>query len=440
MKISLLVCGLSFVILVALLRRGRLSLGLPAAYLMNLLILHLPGVVGQLFDRHNVIQGDAVTRGGALLTTIGTVAFVAGVFLATRKKESVVPRPAMRSLFWRFCLVGGGLFTVVAYGIDLPSITAVVKTGGPIWMLATMLGLRSAYTNGDALKGVRWLVVLVAYPLLILMLTGFMSYGSVAVIVVLSGLAVVVRSSLKLTASYVVASLVGISIFLSYFSHRDEIRGAVWTGAETQVRIDASMKALRDVRLFDPNDQAHLEAFDQRLNQNFFVGLAAARIAAGETDYLYGRSLVEGFYALIPRALWPDKPVEAGSPKIVSEATGLTLAEGTSFGVGNVMEFHINFGIPGLVIGFLLFGALLAWLDRKAATADAEGRLGDAILYFLPAVAIIQPNGSIVEMMSGGAAAIAAAYGWRWAWNRWPKPYVSAYPVASGVRPPVAVR
>jgi hypothetical protein len=434
MKISLVLCLASFVILLAMLRRNRVTLGLPAAYLMNLLVLHVPGMFGQIVDTQNVVQGDAATRLGSILTAIGVVAFVLGVYLGTRNQPIPVARGAPRSVFWRFCLVGGGLLTVVAYRISLPSITAVIKTGGPIWMLGTMLGLRSAYLARDGKKMFRWLIVLAIYPLLILLLTGFMSYGSVAVIIVLSGLAVVVRSARALTFTYIVSVVFGISAFLSYFGHRDEIRGSVWRGDATQVRINATLDAIKDIELFNPSNEEHLDALDQRLNQNFFVGLAAARINAGEVKYLYGRSLYEGFLALIPRALWPNKPVEAGSPKIVSEMTGLKLAEGTSFGVGNVMEFHINFGIPGLIIGFVLFGFILARLDRKAAYADTQGDMGNTFLYFVPAIAMIQPNGSIVEIMGGAAAATAAGFGWRWAWRNWPKPYVRA-PIAQRPRP-----
>jgi hypothetical protein len=97
--------------------------------------------------------------------------------------------------------------------------------------------------------------------------------------------------------------------------------------------------------------------------------------------------------------------------------TGLSLSESTSFGVGNVMEFQINFGMPGVVVGFMLLGGLLGTLDRKAALAERSGDLGRLFLFFLPAVALIRPNGSLVEMASGPAAGLVAAYGWQWAWN-----------------------
>ena len=113
--------------------------------------------------------------------------------------------------------------------------------------------------------------------------------------------------------------------------------------------------------------------------------------------------------------------MKAGSPKIVGEMTGLRLcARTTSFGVGNVMEFQINFGIP--IVGFLILGFAIGWLDRRAAQEELKGNLRNVFLYFLPCIAIIQPNGSIVEITSGTAAGLIAGFAWRWAWDRWPKP------------------
>jgi putative effector of murein hydrolase LrgA (UPF0299 family) len=87
------------------------------------------------------------------------------------------------------------------------------------------------------------------------------------------------------------------------------------------------------------------------------------------------------------------------------------------------MEFQINFGLPGLMIGFLLLGLAIGKLDRMAAVADALGDFERIFLFYLPAVALIQPNGSMVEMASGAAAALIAGIAWKWAWRRWPKPY-----------------
>ncbi|HKY98877.1 MAG TPA: hypothetical protein VJL35_13540 [Gemmatimonadaceae bacterium] len=420
---GVVICLATFVILVVLLRRDGVSLGLPISYLGSLLLIHVPGAIAHLFDKNNVlVQQRPFTEVGISLTALGAVCFVAGVALANLRKDPVMPRAANRTTFARFCLIGGAAATVLSFMFVFPSIRAIIERGGLIWMLAIVVGLRGAVLRGDRVATWRWLGVLILYPVLMLIFGGFLSYGVAAMITVLAAVVVVARSGIRVAIACVVASVIGISVFLSYFENRTEIRGAVWGGAPVETRVGVSLDAFRQIKLFNPANEEHLVAINARLNQNYFAGLAATRISNGDAQYLHGRTIWEGFLAIIPRVFWPDKTIVAGSGTIVAEMTGLQLSRSTSFGVGNVMEFQINFGIPGIVIGFLLLGFLLRRLDRKATESYEAGELGNSILYYLPAVAMIQPNGSMVEVIGGAVAALIAAYGWRWAWTRWPKP------------------
>lgn len=425
MILSILICIAAFFWLVWMLRRDRISLGLPIAYLFSLLLIHVPGAIAHEVGGAFLVDSQ-LTELGIWFTAIGAICFVAGVWLARFSSQEMPLHHAVnhvavnRLQFWLFCLVAGWVFT---YGLtplrNIPSLGAAVEKAGAVWMLGVMLGLRTAVRRGDFKWIGIWLGALGVYPILMLLLGGFLSYGATAIIIVISALAISTRSHWRVVAGCLVAAVFAFHIFLSYFQHRDEFRDAVWGGAPMEERIDRSMDMISDFGWFDPGNPAHLNSLDQRLNQNYFAGLAATRIQDGAVDYLYGRSVWEGLIALVPRALWPEKPVGAGSPKIVSEMTGLVLSDTTSFGVGNVMEFQINFGIPGVVGGFLLLGWLLGLLDRKAAIAEGTNDLGRMFLFFLPAVALIQPNGSMVELVSGSVAALGAAYGWKWAWKQW---------------------
>ena len=53
------------------------------------------------------------------------------------------------------------------------------------------------------------------------------------------------------------------------------------------------------------------------------------------------------------------------------------------------------------------------------------------ILFFLPCVALIQPNGSLVELFSGSAAALVGAFVWNQVWKRFAKKIVD-YPETDG--------
>jgi putative effector of murein hydrolase LrgA (UPF0299 family) len=83
------------------------------------------------------------------------------------------------------------------------------------------------------------------------------------------------------------------------------------------------------------------------------------------------------------------------------------------------MEFYINFGMPGLIVGFVALGWLIATLDLKASDAERRARFGEVFLFFLPATALVQPLSSIVETSGSAASALIAALGWRWLWRTW---------------------
>ncbi len=431
MTFLVFVCLATFLWLLQLIRRDRVSLGLPIAYLYSLLLIHVPGALAHIVSRDFLVNSDLVEI-GMRFASLGSVCFVAGVWLARSSTPRMpVRQEADRDQFWWFCLLGGWS---CIYGLsplyEIPSISAAVDKGGGIWMLGVMLGLRAAVQRGDRKRIAIWFGVLMVYPILMLLLGGFLSYGSVAIIIVCSALTISTRSYWRVVIGITVFVFLSLSIFVNYFQHRDDIRDQVWGGAPLEARIDSVIDTVREFEWLDPTNRAQLNAIDKRLNQNYFVGLAAQRIQQGQVDYLDGDSIWEGLQSLVPRAFWPEKPVFAGSPRIVSKMTGLRLSPTTSFGVGNVMEFEINFGIPGVIIGFFLLGWLIGTLDLRAAVAEGRGDLGGMILFFLPGVALIQPNGSLVELFSGSAAALVGAFVWSLAWrsvtrrsiaSKWPR-------------------
>ena len=113
--------------------------------------------------------------------------------------------------------------------------------------------------------------------------------------------------------------------------------------------------------------------------------------------------------ALIPRALWADKPVAAGSGDLVTRYTGIEFAQGTSVGIGQVMEFYINFGTFGVVLGFVVLGMLLSIVDSAAGHKLAAGDWPGFALWYLPGLALLQVGGSLVDLTASVAASSVAA-------------------------------
>lgn len=419
--IWVLICFGALFWLQRMLRTDRVSVGLPIAYLSLLLLLHVPGAYAHVVGA-DVLKDNDLTELGIYFTAIGSVCFVIGVWFS-RATIAATPSNIVRydHKFWMFCLIGGWFFT---YGLaallhDVSSIGAAVDKGAAIWMLGVMFGLRYAIKFHDVKWIYIWTGAMLVYPVLMLVLNGYMSYGVTAVVIICSALAISTRNTWRVAVAFPIIVFVGMTVFANYMASRDNIRFALATRASTEKMIDTYMGVIDDFKLFDPTDELTLIAIDARLNQNYFAGLAADRLRRRELNYLHGKTVWDAIIAVVPRAFWPTKPITSGSGDIVADATGLDLPKDTSWGVGNVMELQINFGIPGVIVGFFLLGWALGALDRKAAVAESKGDHGKLILSFLPAVALINPNGSLAELTAGAASAIIAAYGWKWGWERW---------------------
>ena len=65
----------------------------------------------------------------------------------------------------------------------------------------------------------------------------------------------------------IIASFVGLSVFVNYFQHRKEISDAVWGGAPMEQRIDASLGIFRDFEWFDSSNPDHLIASTKDLTR-----------------------------------------------------------------------------------------------------------------------------------------------------------------------------
>ena len=126
-------------------------------------------------------------------------------------------------------------------------------------------------------------------------------------------------------------------------------------------------------------------------------------------DFARGETFWQALIALIPRALWPDKPGVAGSGNLVSEYTGIQFAAGTSVGIGQVMEFYINFGTFGVVFGFIIFGLVVTICDTCAGERLASGDLYGFVLWYMPGLSMLQVGGSLAEITSSVAASVFVA-------------------------------
>lgn len=429
--LSASVCLIALLVVLARCRRSKDSLGFPIAYLLLLCLIHVPGALAMPYHRVGFSGSEFAleyTARGLFIAAAGCVAFVFGCLLAEWKVRNERPPALAREQFKlrqfaRFCVVSGwaALFLLAPLR-DLPSIGAAINFGSALWMLGVMLGLFYAIKSRSLGRATLWTAALFVYPLFVLVFGGFLSFGTVAIVLVLCGLVVRLLSFRKLVLFMVVSAAFGVNLFVNYFVVRDSLREVFWSDAGFYQRLDAIGDVKDDLRWFTTDDPRHLEALIVRLNQNEFIGLAAHRVDAGQTKLLSGRSVTDSLLAVVPRAVWPDKPAFGGSGDMVIESTGLDLNTDTSWGVGSVMEFYLNAKLPGVIIGFILFGFSLRWLDLRAYRALVSTEPQHTFVYFLTAAAITNPGFSLSELVGGAVAAIVAGVAWRFVWEQYFRP------------------
>lgn len=86
---------------------------------------------------------------------------------------------------------------------------------------------------------------------------------------------------------------------------------------------------------------------------------------ADRAGYSYGEKYLMFLpIALIPRFLWPDKPVLQSGYWVTTEIYGQTSGY-TSTAITGIGDFYLDFGIIGPLLGFALWGVLIGWIEAR---------------------------------------------------------------------------
>lgn len=325
---------------------------------------------------------------------------------------------------WLFKL---GLFStavLVPVFNRIPSLGAAINNVASLMVLAVGLACYLAVARGKLAWAVALLGVSgVVFPLVSVIQGGFIGFGTNAVIIVFSIFAMRFRPRWIMIFVVVALSYFAVSVFMAYFKGRADIRASVWGGEAYAARFKVVIDTAEGFEWFAPGNQTHIDAVNGRMNQNVLVGMAVERLDDGHVEFANGQTILDAVFAMIPRIVWPDKPMKAGGGNIVSDFTGLTFAEGTSVGVGPVLEFYLNFGQPGLLLGALLFGFFVGQCDARAGAALSLGDGWRCARWFLLAMPFILPLASLAEVTMSFASMIVMIVGierglFRTAWYR----------------------
>lgn len=407
-------------------RRGRLAGVLVFAYLVGFFMEHWMGALVHASPQSGLVplmlREASDTASGFYLSTLGLLAFGCGVLFAgrdirtprrairgpiARQRNGEVPPLFIKTLFGVGVALWVLSFTPVA---SLPSASAVLSAGRNCVLLAVCLLCWSAWLQ-KRMKSFRlWLATAISLPFITVVTQGFLGYGIMMLATIIVFIAMFYRPRWVLLAGLIIGIYAAISFWVAYFNHRDEIRAAVWGGADYATRFSTLANVFTSIEPFDLTNPDHLAPVDMRLNQNWLIG-SGLRITPVLVPYEDGETIYGAILAIIPRVIWPDKPITAGSGDYVSKHTGIGFAENTSVGMGQVFEFYINFGVPGVLIGLFILGLVLRRLDLRLTKALIESDFQRVQFYFLVGMGLLQVQGSLAEMVAagGGGAVLSVA-------------------------------
>jgi hypothetical protein len=398
-------------VLIAVVRtvRGAGGVGLVTAFLVNFGMAYWLGAAIALLPWYSPPNLDAIFA-GFRQSTFAIVGFAVGVVvLSPRPVElganSHVDRLARLPRI--YVALGLACFVVLLpVASRVPTASALVSQGWNLAIAGLALGCWSAWIRTRPVAFGWWLTATLCLPLLTILTQGFLGYGTSAAIAVLCLVASFYRPRWRVFAATLALLFVGLSLYVTYMRDRTGIRDVVWGGAPVSERVDTLYQTITTIEWFDIHNPDHLARITVRLDQNAQVGAAVEYIDQGLARFAYGQTLIDGMVGLVPRVIWPTKPVVVGGAALVTRYTGVVFDPTTTVGVGNVMESYISFGTIGVILWFTFLGAVLARVDAIASRHLRRGAWPRFVLWYVPGLSLLAVNGSIVELTSSVGAAI----------------------------------
>jgi hypothetical protein len=208
------------------------------------------------------------------------------------------------------------------------------------------------------------------------------------------------RGGLKL--SWIFSALLGLVVIITLRGVSDQYRQVVWYaggGGGPLSRSKLFFKLARDRVNSDGIDGAVTKGFQTSAGRSANLELLADVIirTPREIPYWGGETYLSLVGSFVPRVLWPDKPT-----KELGQAFGHRYSYigpndlGTALNLPILVEFYVNFGILGVILGMCVVGIIYCTIERFVNQA------GQDTLQSLVGVVILIPLANIESDFSLG--------------------------------------
>lgn len=131
--------------------------------------------------------------------------------------------------------------------------------------------------------------------------------------------------------------------------------------------LSSVVAAMADV---EPSEWFDLAQLLFSSNEAFAAHFSLYGVLAQNIPLTYGASFVSGIASIIPRFMWPDRPLDI----YYYYAEQVGAAEGQGYTIHHAAGWYLNFGIFGIIVGALVWGTVwvlcfVVWREWWAKTS-----------------------------------------------------------------------
>jgi hypothetical protein len=208
------------------------------------------------------------------------------------------------------------------------------------------------------------------------------------------------RGSLKI--SWILSAILGLMLIITLRGVSDQYRQIAWyagAGGGPLARSKLFFKLAHDRVKADGVDGAVAKGFQTSAGRSANLELLADVIVRTprEIPYWGGETYLSLVGSFVPRVLWPDKPTKELGQAFGHRYNYIGANDfGTALNLPILVEFYVNFGIAGVILGMCLVGIIYCTLERLVNHA------GQDTLHSLVGVVILIPLANIESDFSLG--------------------------------------
>jgi len=144
----------------------------------------------------------------------------------------------------------------------IPSIGAVASSGAYLTIVGFCLACYQAWRAGRGALFLAWVGATCAFPVFTILTVGFIGYGAVAAMMVLSFALFHYRPRWLGVLGLMLLGYIALSVYVTYMRDRDELREVVWGGESYSARTAKLKEIFTQFEFFQLGNERQLQAID----------------------------------------------------------------------------------------------------------------------------------------------------------------------------------